>query len=95
MMSDSFKIRDTKLVENVFMIADIDGQGALDIRELCASILLHLNTKTEYKLAMFFEIMKNKTVVELHEGGFILKNNLIKIFDDGLKYLKQQFYNAK
>lgn len=87
-MADMFKIRDSKLLDNVFLIADIDGEGALDIRELCAVLLLHLRGSVDHKLALFFEIMKNRNVHELNDGGFILKQNLIKVIDDAVKFLK-------
>ena len=61
-MTDVFKIRDPKLLENIFMITDVEGDGALDIRELCAVMILHLRGTIEFKLALFFEIMKNRTV---------------------------------
>jgi len=94
-MNDVFKIRDTKLLENVFMITDVEGDGALDIRELCAIMLFHTRGTIDLKLALFFEIMKNRTIVELYDGGYVLKTNLIKVIDDALKFLKQAFYNAK
>ena len=87
-MTDQFKIRDAKLLDNIFLIADIDGVGALDIREICVTMLLHMRGAIEFKLALFFEIMKNRTVYELNHGGFILKNNLLKIINDSLKFFK-------
>ena len=87
-MSDAFKIRDAKLLDNVYMIADVDGDGALDIREILAAILFHLRGTIEFKLALFCEIMKNRTVQELYDGSYMLKANLIKIFEDGLKFMK-------
>ena len=83
-MSDAFKVRDNLLLDNVFMIADLDGEGALDIRELCGVILLHMRGEIELKLALFFEIMKNRTIIELHDGGFIHKQNLIKVIEDAI-----------
>ena len=83
-MSDAFKVRDNQLLENIFMIADVDGEGALDIRELCGALLIHMKGEIEVKLALFFEIMKNRSIVELHDGGFIHKANLIKIIEDAL-----------
>jgi hypothetical protein len=41
-MSEKFKVRDPKLSENIFMLADIENQGALDIRELCGVLIFHL-----------------------------------------------------
>ena len=72
-MTDIFKVRDPKLLENVFMLADLEGEGALDVRELCAIMLIHMRGELEFKLALFFEIMKCRTVAELFDGGFILK----------------------
>lgn len=95
LMNDVFKIRDSKLLDNVFMIADVDGEGALDIREICSTMLFHMRGTIEIKLALFFEIMKNQTVYELHDGGFILKQNLLKVIDDALKFFKQAFFQAK
>jgi len=92
LMVDEFKVRDDKLLDNIFLIADVDGEGALDIRELCAVLILHMRGSIELKLALFFEMMKNRTVPELEEGGFILKTNLLKIIDDALKFFKQAFF---
>jgi len=94
-MTDLFKVRDNKLLDNVFMLADVDGQGALDIRELCAVLVIHMRGEIEFKLALFFEIMKSRTVVELADGGFILKANLIKVIEDAQQFLKQAFSTAK
>lgn len=94
-MTDVFKVRDQKLLENVFMIADLDGMGALDIREICAGMIFHMRGSIDHKLALFFEIMKNRTVIDLMDGGYILKQNLLKIIDDALKFFKQQFLHAK
>lgn len=77
------------------MIADVDGEGALDIRELCGALLIHMKGDIEVKLALFFEIMKNRTIVELHDGGFIHKANLIKIIEDALQLFKTAFLTAK
>ena len=94
-MTDVFKIRDSKLLDNIYMITDVEGDCALDIRELCAVMLLQMRGSIEFKLALFFEIMKNRTVQELYDGGFVLKTNLIKIIDDAQKFLKQAFFTAK
>ena len=71
-MTDIFKVRDPKLLDNVFMLADLDGKNALDIRELSAIMLIQMRGELEFKLTLFFEIMKCRTVVELFNGGFIL-----------------------
>lgn len=94
-MTDVFKVRDSRLLDNVFLIADIDGAGALDIREICASMIMHMRGAIEHKLALLFEVMKNRSVPELSEGGFILKQNLIKIIADANKFFKQAFFAAK
>lgn len=95
MMTDIFKVRDAKLLDNVYMIADVHGAGALDIREIAAAMLFHFSGPIEHKFALFFEIMKNRTVDQLNDGGFMLKANLIKIIEDALKFLKQAFFQAK
>ena len=92
MMTDIFKIRDSKLLDNVYMIADVQGVGALDIREIAAAMIFHFSGPIEHKFALFFEIMKNRTVEELYDGGFMLKANLIKVLEDALKFLKQAFF---
>ena len=94
-MTDVFKVRDNRLLDNVFLIADIDGTGALDIREICASMIMHMRGTIEHRLALLFEILKNRSVPELSEGGFILKQNLIKIIADASKFFKQAFLLAK
>jgi Ca2+-binding EF-hand superfamily protein len=94
-MTDVFKVRDNRLLDNIYLIADIDGSGALDIRELCAGLIMHMRGAIEHKLALLFEVMKNRTVPELSEGGFIIKQNLIKIIQDASKFFKQAFLSAK
>lgn len=87
-MTDVFKINDSKLLDNVWLISDVTGEGALDIRELCSTMLLHMRGTIDFKLALFFELMKNRVTQELFDGGYIMKANLIKVFDDALKFLK-------
>ena len=94
-MTDIFKIRDSKLLDNVYMIADVQGVGALDIREIAAAMIFHFSGPIEHKFALFFEIMKNRNVEELYDGGFMLKANLIKVLEDALKFLKQAFFQSK
>ena len=70
------------------MLTDTEEQGAVDIRELCSTMVIHMKMSIDQKIAAFFEIMNNQTIQELHDGGFILKHNLIKIIDDALQFLK-------
>ena len=51
-------------------------------------MIFHFSGPIEHKFALFFEIMKNRTVEELYDGGFMLKANLIKVLEDALKFLK-------
>lgn len=87
-MTDKFKVRDPKLLDNIFMLADVEARGALDIREICAVLLFHLRGSVEIKLSLFFRMMRNRTILELHEGGFINKFNIIKVIEDALVFLK-------
>lgn len=88
LMTDKFKVRDPKLLDNIFMLADVEARGALDIREICAVLLFHLRGSVEIKLSLFFRMMRNRTILELHEGGFINKFNIIKVIEDALVFLK-------
>jgi hypothetical protein len=55
-------------VNNIFLIADTHGAGALDIRELLGNILFWLRGTIGYKFALFFEIFMSTS------GGLFVHN---------------------
>ena len=89
-MLDVFKVKDAHLVNNIFVIADTDGNGALDIRELIGNIVFWLRGSLAYKFALFFEVF-----CSVNGGLFVSKENLIKVIGDSLKVFKESFFLAK
>jgi len=62
-MKDKFKIIDNPLVESVFMVADQDNEGAVDVRVLCTVIAIHLPYGTiDSRLSLVFEILRNRSI---------------------------------
>jgi len=89
-MLDVFKVKDAQLVNNIFVIADVNGTGALDIRELIGNIVFWLRGTLGYKFALFFEVF-----VSVNGNLFVSKENLIKVIGDSLKVFKESFFLAK
>ena len=89
-MLDVFKVKDAQLVNNVFVIADVNGTGALDIRELIGNVVFWLRGTLGYKFALFFEVF-----VSVNGGLFVSRENLIKVIGDALKVFKESFFLAK
>ena len=89
-MLDVFKVKDAHLVNNVFVIADTNGNGALDIRELIGNIIFWLRGTLGYKFALFFEVFTS-----VNGGMYVSKENLIKVIGDALKVFKESFFLAK
>ncbi len=89
-MLDVFKVRDANLVNNIFVIADSNGNGALDIRELIGNMVFWLRGTLGYKFALFFEVF-----VSVNGGLYVSKENLIKVIGDALKVFKEAFFLAK
>ena len=89
-MYDMFKISDSQLISNIFLIADYRGDGALDIRELLGNLIFWLRGTLGYKFALFFEIFSS-----VNEGLFVSRENILKVVGDGLKVLKESFHLSK
>lgn len=89
-MYDVFKVRDAQLVNNVFIIADTNGNGALDIRELVGNMIFWLRGSLGYKFALFFEVFSS-----VNGGLFVTTENIVKIITDALKVFKETFFLAK
>jgi Ca2+-binding EF-hand superfamily protein len=87
---DVFKINDPQLINNIFLLADSRGNGALDIRELIGNMIFWLRGSIGYKFALFFEVF-----VSVNGGLFVSKENLIKVLADALKVFKETFFLAK
>jgi len=55
-LMDNFKVKDAQLLSNIFIIADSNGDGALDIREIIGNLIFWLKGSIGYKFALFFEV---------------------------------------
>jgi hypothetical protein len=53
-MADNFKVKDSKLLDNIFMLADVTNNGALDIREICSTMIFNMRGSMDHKLSLFF-----------------------------------------
>ena len=89
-MFNEFKVRDAQLVNNIFVIADTNGHGALDIRELLGNMIFWLRGTIGYKFALFFEIF-----CSVNNGVYVSTENLVKVVEDALKVLKESFFVSK
>lgn len=89
-MYDVFKVKDAHLANNIFVVADSNGNGALDIRELIGNIVFWLKGTLTYKFALFFEVF-----VSVNGGEYVSSENLIKVIGDALKVFKESFFLAK
>ena len=58
-MFNDFKVKDALTLNNLFMVADVQGHGALDIRELLGNIIFWLRGTLGYKFALFFEVFSS------------------------------------
>jgi hypothetical protein len=76
-MLDVFKIKDSQLLNNLFLISDVNGSGALDIREIIGNIIFWLRGSLGLKFALFFEVFG--TVTGEHA---VTKENLTKAIGD-------------
>lgn len=47
------------MLNNLFLISDTNGNGALDIREIIGNIIFWLRGSLGYKFALFFEIFSS------------------------------------
>jgi hypothetical protein len=54
-MLDVFKVKDAQLVNNLFLISDTNGSGALDVRELIGNIVFWLRGNLGLKFACFLK----------------------------------------
>jgi hypothetical protein len=87
---DAFKVKDASLVQNLFVIADSNGDGALDIREIIGNLVFWLKGSLGYKFSLFFEVF-----VSVNGGKFVSRPNLLKVLEDALKVFKESFFLSK
>jgi hypothetical protein len=86
-MLDVFKVKDAQLLNNLFVISDVNGNGALDIREIIGNIIFWLRGSLGLKFALFFEVFG--TVTGTH---CVARENLGKVIGDALKVFKEAFF---
>ena len=55
-MVQKFRVNDVKLTNSLFMVADEQRKGALDVRVLLGNMLFWLKGDAELKWALFFDI---------------------------------------
>ena len=55
-MIDVFKTKDPNLLQQIFLLADSNKDGALDIREIIGNLVFWLRGSMGYKFALFFEV---------------------------------------
>jgi Ca2+-binding EF-hand superfamily protein len=89
-MFELFKVKDASLLQNIFIVSDPSGEGALDIRELLGNLIFWLRGSLGYKFALFFEIFST-----VNGGLFVSRENLLKVVGDALKVFKESFFLAK
>ena len=75
-MSEQFKVKDTVLLDAIFYIFDIEGKGTIDIRSICANILLHMNCDVIIKMHLLFEILMEEG--KLIHKPFLIKNKFVE-----------------
>lgn len=89
-MLDVFRIKDAQLLNNLFLISDVNGNGALDIREIISNVIFWLRGSLGYKFALFFEVMGT-----VNTNHCVAKENIMKVIGDALKVFKESFFSAK
>ena len=92
MMVQKFRVSDVKLTNSIFMVADEQQKGAIDVRVLLANMIFWLKGDADLKWAMFFDIFSH-TDVSGRSGVMI--HNITKIINEALKIFKESFYLAK
>lgn len=48
------------LLDAIFFISDIEGKGFIDIRSICANILIHMKCDVIVKMQLLFDILIDK-----------------------------------
>ena len=86
-MLDVFKVKDAQLLNNIFLISDVNGNGALDIREIIGNIVFWLRGSLGLKFALFFEVFGS--VTGTHS---VARENIMKVIGDALKVFKETFF---
>ena len=78
------------MINNIFLISDVNGSGALDVREIIGNIVFWLRGSLGLKFALFFEVFSSVT-----GGRCVARENLGKVIGDALKVFKESFFAAK
>ena len=91
-MVQTFRVQDVKLTNSLFMVADEQRKGALDVRALLANIVFWLKGDHDLKWALFFDIFN-----QMDQNGTVgvRVSNVTKVIDDALKIFKETFFLAK
>jgi hypothetical protein len=69
------------------LISDVNGNGALDIREIIGNLIFWLRGSLGLKFALFFEVFGTTT-----GDHVVARENLIKVIGDAQKVFKEAFF---
>jgi hypothetical protein len=86
-MLDVFKVKDAQLLNNLFILSDVNGNGSLDIREIIGNIVFWVRGSLGLKFALFFEVFGT-----VAGGHCVARENLLKVIGDALKVFKECFF---
>ena len=89
-MVQQFNIQDVALTNGIFMVADAESRGALDVRELLGNMIFWLRGDHAYKWALFFEVFSSSDL-----GNTVSADNVNKVVTDAVKIFKETFFLAK
>ena len=78
------------MTNSIFMVADAERKGALDVRELLANMIFWLRGDHTYKWALFFEVFSS-----INDSSTVSVANVTKMINDSLKIFRETFYLAK
>ena len=73
-MFDVFKVKEHKLLDEIFQMIDIDQNGYAEIHEIIAGIVFLLRAPLEHKFALFFEVK-----IAINKKGIVPRKMLNKL----------------
>lgn len=78
------------LTNAIFMVADSEKKGALDVRELLGNMVFWLRGDHSQKWLLFFDMFSS-----INDDTLCSVANIVKIINDSLRIFKETFYLAK
>ena len=81
-MYDVFKVKEHKLLEEIFDMIDIQKNGFVEVHEIISGIVFLLRAPLEHKFALFFEVQiaVNRTGIVPREKLEILVKDALTLF---------------